>query len=54
MTIKPPKCRTCGKEEWRHVCSGIDLRQVAAGKISRKSKPMTPKAKQRMGHSRAR
>jgi hypothetical protein len=18
--MKPPKCRTCGKEEWHHVC----------------------------------
>ena len=20
--MKPPKCRNCGVEEWRHVCSG--------------------------------
>lgn len=20
MAIKPPKCKTCGAEEWRHVC----------------------------------
>lgn len=20
MAIKPPKCKTCGAEEWRHTC----------------------------------
>lgn len=20
--MKPPKCRSCGTEEWRHVCGG--------------------------------
>ena len=20
--MKPPKCRNCGGEEWRHICSG--------------------------------
>lgn len=22
MPITPPKCKTCGKAEWRHVCAG--------------------------------
>lgn len=22
MAVKPPKCKTCGREEWRHVCGG--------------------------------
>lgn len=21
--MKPPKCRSCGKEEWRHVCGPV-------------------------------
>lgn len=25
--MKPPKCKSCGKEEWRHVC-GHDLRKA--------------------------
>lgn len=20
--MKPPKCKSCGKEEWRHICGG--------------------------------
>ena len=30
--MKPPKCRQCGKEEWRHLCMGapsIHLRKDA-------------------------
>ena len=22
MAVKPPKCKTCGAEEWRHICGG--------------------------------
>ncbi len=23
--MKPPKCRSCGKEEWRHVCGPLKV-----------------------------
>ncbi len=22
MAVKPPKCKICGKAEWRHLCAG--------------------------------
>lgn len=30
----PPKCRTCGKAEWRHVCGGLP-KDLAARKVLR-------------------
>lgn len=21
--MKPPKCKVCGKEEWKHLCTGV-------------------------------
>lgn len=31
--MKPPKCRTCGKEEWQHTCGPTNLvgMQISAG-----------------------
>lgn len=31
MTISPPKCKTCGVAEWRHVCklAGKDVLKAA-------------------------
>jgi hypothetical protein len=27
--MKPPKCKTCGEEAWRHVCGGLpDIKSV--------------------------
>lgn len=46
MTISPPKCRTCGAEEWRHVCIGI--KKVAnKAEVARKAlaAPKRPKPK---------
>lgn len=28
--MNPPKCKTCGKEEWQHVCHGLSLKEVRA------------------------
>ena|SRR5579864_5064839 len=33
MSIGPPKCKTCGKTEWGHVCSGL---QVALDKLAQR------------------
>ena len=35
--MKAPKCRLCGKEEWRHVCAG------AAETVRRVAKPGLPR-----------
>lgn len=29
--MKPPKCRICGKEEWRHIC-GFDASRALVAK----------------------
>lgn len=29
----PPKCRTCGKAEWRHTCGGLE---VASDRLARR------------------
>lgn len=31
MALKPPKCKTCGAEEWRHIC-GPDPQILALAK----------------------
>lgn len=36
MPVKPPKCRACGKEEWRHTCGGTP-------EIKEKRQPGRPK-----------
>lgn len=30
--MKPPECRVCGVEEWRHVCAGVTNAAVLATK----------------------
>lgn len=35
--MKPPKCRSCGAEEWRHVCGGLP--DIKAVEIATKPKP---------------
>lgn len=35
--MKPTKCRTCGTEEWNHVCAGPAARAVT------KSAPRAPR-----------
>ena len=32
--MKPPKCRLCGVEEWRHVCAGV---VSAASRVTQKA-----------------
>lgn len=45
MPITPPKCRTCGVVEWKHLCRGrVDPKELA------KQKPQ-PKAKRQRGGS---
>lgn len=49
MSISAPKCRTCGKVEWGHVCSGSpkDLPKVIivrADKIETKPRPVAEPA----------
>lgn len=38
--MKPPTCRSCGVEEWRHVCKGVATERV-------KEKAEVPKPKRK-------
>jgi hypothetical protein len=37
MPVQPPVCRTCGKAEWRHRCTGPA--PIATVAITPKAKP---------------
>jgi len=39
MPIKPPKCRTCGVEEYRHLCRGAAPAQGTDPLAASSSKP---------------
>ena len=36
--MKPPKCRNCGAEEWRHVCGGGNV-SVGRSRVTRFDTP---------------
>lgn len=38
MAIAPPKCKTCGKVEWRHVCGPKVVRRIVASLPKREAK----------------
>ena len=38
--MKPPKCRNCGAEEWRHVCGGSNV-SVGRSRVTRFDTPPT-------------
>lgn len=42
--MKPPKCRTCGKEEWNHTCKG-PVQVAVAPRKAPAAKPVKPEAK---------
>jgi hypothetical protein len=46
--MKPPKCRTCGKEEWHHVCG--PKRVIVGAAKPKKSAPKKEKPKRRAYH----
>ena len=46
--MKPPKCRNCGAEEWRHVCGGRDV-SVGRSRVTRFDTP--PAAEPRVSQS---
>jgi len=38
--MKPPKCKSCGKEEWRHTCGGgVTITASSSGLTPRKNAP---------------
>jgi hypothetical protein len=50
MALTPPKCKTCGKIEYRHVCSGAALitertMKAPARPITKTKRPAKRKAK---------
>lgn len=54
MPIKPPKCKTCGKEEFRHICSGLPaardrVKQIEAQVVTPSEKGKAKAAKRRKG-----
>jgi hypothetical protein len=40
MVVRPPKCKTCGKIEWQHVCQGIG--QPSIGRQYSRAEIATP------------
>jgi hypothetical protein len=52
--MKAPKCRSCGAEEWRHVCAGAvspaGVSRVTPGVVEKAS---APSAKRRVSHVQA-
>lgn len=45
MAVKPPKCRTCGREEWRHLCGGVP--EIVMAKLKPEPVKRVPKRKVR-------
>lgn len=39
MAVHPPKCRTCGKEEWRHICGPKNSPKRASAGPDRRERP---------------
>jgi hypothetical protein len=48
MVVRPPKCKTCGKIEWQHVCQGVGQpsigRQYSRAEVDREMKRAAPAA----------
>ncbi len=49
MTIGPPKCKTCGEAEWRHVCSLARAKVRVAALSERKATPAKATQPKRKG-----
>jgi hypothetical protein len=45
MTVKPPLCKTCGKAEWGHICSGLPAAKARIHELEQRAKPKSPHPK---------
>jgi len=43
--MNPPKCRSCGKIEWQHICKGPAAPLALRGRASKPPKVAKPKPK---------